>query len=138
MIRIIQESIIQKPWNIIAFLFCTLLYLLNEYYIKLYSQGILYYISICYLNDVLASVLFLSYTNIILWTNKRELKTLDSIVTVCIGTGVIWEYGARYLKDNSTVDMYDFVAYILGGIVYWHLNRVCSKITSEKGMRTEK
>lgn len=82
------------------------------------------YISICYLNDVLASILFLSYTNVVLLTNKQELKKLANITVVCIATGIIWEYGALYLKDNSTADMYDFVAYILGGVVYWYLNRI--------------
>ena len=120
----IINSIKSKPLNMYIIVICICIYLVNEMFFKNFTKGLLNYISICYFNDFMAPIIFLSYMNIILLTRRQEVKKITTIILVCIINGVLWEYGADLVKDGSVIDLYDFIAYLLGGIVYWKFNTI--------------
>lgn len=119
MIKLIYKNIKRKPFNILVFVLCTIIWACNECYLKKATSGVVNYIAVCYLNDYLAPILFLSYVNIILSTRNVEINRLYSIIMICLINGMIWEYLAPYVKEDSVADILDILAYLIGGITYW-------------------
>lgn len=121
-----MESIKYRPSNLCVILFCVILYLFNENYLKPNTDGVINFFSVCYFNDLLSPLLFLSYVNMVLLTNGWEIKKLTYILLICLLAGLLWEYGALFLKDGSVADVYDLCMYFVGGVFYWKINAVFS------------
>ena len=79
---------------------------------------------VSYLNDVLAGVLILSYTNLLLHLVKRVMSKLLTIFAFILCCSCVWEFVAPYFKGGAVFDWFDFVAYQLGGLLYWGVFRV--------------
>ena len=99
-------------------LVCVLVYALNELYLK-----DIYTLCRCHLNDLIAMSLLLSYSNILFIMNNRKMgnKFIIALTFICC---IIWEYGAKLVKLNSTIDYLDMCCYIIGAIVYIILRRM--------------
>ena len=41
--------------------------------------------------------------------------------------GTIWEYVTPLFRKNTVSDIGDIVAYMIGGIVYWLINKILIK-----------
>lgn len=99
--------------NIIIFLICFLLYLINEVMLKkirnIFFTG--------YYNDMLAPILLLSYSNFLLYRHKQLLLGTKSFAFILI-CSFVWEFLAPLIKENSVVDAFDFIAYIVGCGIY--------------------
>lgn len=107
--------------RIVVITFC--LYLVNQYlkqYINDYDQ---YWFMVCYLNDILAGILFVAYINVVLSYSKfsYRLVELRRILIVMFASGLIWELIIPMLKRNAVTDVCDIFAYCAGGFLYWCL-----------------
>ena len=103
-------------------------YLLNNFIFKKISTGIFYYFFVCYFNDLLCPLFFVSYTNIMLSFIRKRIEKLHHIVLYCFLCGFVWEFIAPFLKEDSVTDFYDLICYFIGGLLYWIIRYSACKV----------
>lgn len=77
-------------------------------------------------NDFLGGISILGYVNLVLSLKKGRpwrIKRLVSCLVFVLFCGFCWEYVAPLVLENSTGDWLDVLAYLLGGAVYWLLEK---------------
>ena len=99
------------------------LYILNNSVFKQITTGFLREFFICYFNDLMAPMFILAYTNILLRTKGKRLCNINHILPFCLCMGCIWEFLAPIIKQGSVTDPCDIFAYMLGGSMYWIIER---------------
>lgn len=119
----ILKSFNEFKLNKLIFIIVVILYYSNNYVFKNYTTGNLNYIFKNHFNDFLGGILFMSYLNIILYTNKILIKNYLLSIFIMFLAGLFWEFGAIYLKPTLTSDWIDVFCYIFGGIIYIFLIR---------------
>ena len=72
-----------------------------------------------HLNDVLAAIVILAFSNVLLEKKYRMIDNLLYIEIFVFCSGVFWEFVTPLYKTDSVSDVLDLVAYCLGGLVYW-------------------
>lgn len=102
----------------------SLLYLFNNIIFKKITIGIINYFFICYFNDVLAPIWILSYSNILLSENKKEMVKISVILSFTFCCGLIWEFFAPLIKKTSVTDIIDLFAYLFGGLIFWFIQKL--------------
>lgn len=114
----------KKHYNSIIFTCAVLAYFFNELILKKYASGAVLYFSICYANDVLASLLMLSITNQLLIFARRApiVSVMHTFIFVAI-CALFWEMSYLFLPTGGVFDLWDFAAYALGGAIYLALHR---------------
>lgn len=113
------------------------LYLFNNFFLKKVTYGLLKVFFVGYFNDLICPLFFVSYVNIMLnFVNKRIVK-LFSILLLCFSCGLVWEFVAPLVKENSVTDIWDLVCYCVGGVLYWIIKKItCAKKTGVKNEGT--
>lgn len=119
--RKISDSLKEIPLNGYLILITTALYCLNRFYFKFHTSGWLNYLLRCHFNDCLCGILFTAYSNVFFNTRKMMLTKLPHILAFCFCAGLVWEFVAPFLRNDSTPDWLDIICYMLGGMVYWLL-----------------
>ena len=77
-----------------------------------------------YAHDFLAGVAIISYINLLLVLfSYPSITSLTVMLTITLLCGIIWEFFAPYLKENSVTDLYDIAAYCLGAMFYYFVIR---------------
>ena len=104
-------------------------YLLNNLIFKTYSTGDYHYFFVCYFNDLLCPLFFVSYTNIMLSFINKRIEKLYYIILYCFLCGFVWEFVAPFLKERSVTDVCDLICYCIGGLLYWMIRYCVCKIT---------
>lgn len=122
----LRQSLKKMPINGILIVVITLLYFVNNYILKKHTIGFLNYYFICYFNDLICPLFFLSYVNMLLITIGKKITKLMCILFICVLTGVVWEFFAPFIKNSSTTDFCDIVCYILGGVLYYFIISIWS------------
>jgi len=97
---------------------CLLLYLFNSLWLKQHSEGFLWYLSVCYINDFLAPIVLLSIAGIALSMSGRGMNRFWQVLLLTIACGAFWEFGSFFIS-GTVFDPADFVAYIAGGSLFW-------------------
>ena len=120
-VRAKMRTIKRNPVDLVLVIAVPILYFSNNYFFKWHTSGFLHYLLVCYFNDFLASLLLLSFSNLLLATQKKALLSLPAIIPLCLIAGFVWEYIAPLWKKTATTDALDVVAYIIGGLFYWAL-----------------
>lgn len=109
----------EKAANILIISVCMGIYILNYFFKK---QDISYnYLFIRnHLNDVLASLIVLSYGSFLFnFLNMRSIHDVRLIFLICCFCSFVWEYAAKFLNPQSTSDWWDVVSIFAGGLLYW-------------------
>lgn len=77
----------------------------------------------------------MAYTNLLLDLVKPEarFKRILPIVIFMLFCGLFWEFVAPLALPTSTADSFDLIAYELGAVVYYGINRLVYR----KGGRVE-
>ena len=112
------------PVNGIILVTCVAVYCLNRFILKDNFGG---WFLRCYLNDILAGAVILSYTNLLFIAVRKEkysFKTLTKILLFVLLAGLFWEFGAPMFRKDSVTDLCDILAYLIGGIAYWVAIRI--------------
>ena len=73
----------------------------------------------CYFNDIIGSITFVSYVNLICGLQEYRIAKLWQIELLLLGSGVFWEYITPLFRKNTTTDFWDLLAYLSGGLLYW-------------------
>ncbi len=120
--------------NFIIIVIGTILYFVNNIFIKKISAGVAYlnYFINCYFNDILAGTIIIALINIILilFINKK-INKLIYIFLLLLVIGYFWEYVPNLIKENAITDICDIVAYEIGGFIYWICIQYINKKRSE-------
>lgn len=110
-------------FDLIILVTVSLLYQLNNHYIKANTIGIPHEFFVCYFNDLMAPMFMLSYSNILLRTVGRSITKILHIVAFCLLIGTVWEFFAPFIKRGAVWDPLDIVCYLFGGLFYWALQK---------------
>lgn len=124
MIEKLKKSIQFAPVNIILMALTVFLYLINNLIIKDATSGWIRVFFVGYFNDCICPLFFLSYVNCILLTAKKELTKLRSLMLMSCIAGLFWEFAAPLVKPSAVTDLWDFVCYMIGSVLYWWLFKV--------------
>ena len=122
--HLILTSIKQKPINLILMAIVLCLYFLNNTVFKFCTRGIIQEFMICYFNDFICPLFFISYSNLLLITVNKEIKAYKSLLIFGFCAGVVCEFFAPIIKATATADFVDVVFYILGTSLYWYIINV--------------
>ena len=109
--------------DFLLFISTVSLYLLNKAAMSHYTNDVLHWFMSYYFNDIVGSVAFLAYCNFLLATQKRRLTHLFHIVLLMFVCGLVWEFIAPLIREDTVTDLFDFGAYILGGCIYWCIDQ---------------
>lgn len=109
--------------DFLIFIAAVSLYLLNKSAMSYYTDDTIRWFMSCYFNDIVGSVAFLAYCNFLLATQKRRLARLFHIVLLMFVCGLVWEFIAPLIREDTVTDLFDFGAYILGGCIYWYIDQ---------------
>lgn len=131
-IKSLFKSCKQVPLNIFLVIIIMLFYSLNRFYLKNLFDGWFGYILKCHFNDFLCGILFIAYSNIFLLTRNKSITKLPIIIPYTFSAGLVWEFVAPYLRQDSTSDWIDVGCYILGGITYWIIYHTYIYIKTER------
>lgn len=134
----ILSSIKQRKINLILMVTVLFLYLINNMHLKKNTSGHFRCFFICYFNDLICPLFFISYCNILLITINKEMVKLRWILLLGFCAGLIWEYIGPIIKPSSVKDYLDLVCYMIGSVLYWVIIKLshndCCKML-EKGKR---
>ena len=86
---------------------------------KLHTEGLAREFFVCYFNDLMCPFFFLSYVNLLLLTDNKEITGLGALLLAASAAGLVWEYVAPLLKEGSVTDHGDMICYIAGAAGYW-------------------
>ena len=115
-----------RRWNnSSSFSFVFLLVAILSYFINLQLKGITDNIIIhCYFNDFLATIMILSWSNILLESKYKGIYSFKYICLYTILLSIIWEYLTPLFLNRSVGDPLDVVAYFLGSFVYYLIYKI--------------
>lgn len=118
-----------------SILVCVLfLYGLNRFvFRKVVDIAIISYLLKCHFNDWLGGIFIIAYINNLLQHSKYKrykINTLPCAILINILCGIVWEFVGPYIFHHGVSDLYDIVAYILGGITYIMIQRFVLKLPS--------
>ena len=93
--------------------------ILNKKYLAFWEDsGYLSY----FINDIFGCSVFLLYVSIVLsFINKALVIRLYHVELFTIICGILWEYITPLYRADTTSDIFDIGAYMLGGLIYWYL-----------------
>lgn len=123
----------------------SILYWLNNKYIKGSFVGCINNFFICYFNDIICPLVLLPLTNLflllyialckkvflisVLFLDKIEygIYHLTHIVGYCLLCGIYWEFIYPINHVDSTSDINDLVCYLIGGVNYFIFFKLINK-----------
>ena len=113
------KKYVKNPTNIILIIIVICLYCVNNIFLKKCTQGIIQYFFICYFNDLICPLFFLSYVQILFLLINKNILSLKVILFIGFLCGLVWELFAPLINRESITDVFDFFSYIIGSIVYY-------------------
>lgn len=86
-----------------------------------YSRIVNYFLH-CYFNDVIGGMVVMFCVDLIISLAYTEfyLKYWH-VLLIILGCGVFWEYVTPLYRKDSVSDIFDIVAYVVGGILFWKI-----------------
>ena len=130
----IDNDVFMMKKDLMIFLLAVLSYGLNRLNIDSYNNVLLSCFMTSYFNDIVGSIAFVAYCNILLFTQERRIQRLFSIILIMCLCGIIWEYVTPIFREDAVTDILDIVAYIIGGCVYWGIDFIGKTNTNEKNI----
>ena len=117
-----NKSYIKKDFLIIVV--SSFLYVINKTVIIRYSRGLINYLFRCYFNDFLAGLLIITLINIlIILAFSKKIGSFFQTMIIILIIGLFWEYAPNLIKENAVSDLWDIVAYEVGGLLYWIIHK---------------
>ena len=113
-----REAFIGSPritrLNIRMLVLGILLFFINELFLKkVFSWGWLHF----YFNDLLAGIVFIAYCNLVFLPEYPLGIGILKGMELIIMAGIFWEFITPLYLSRSVSDVYDLLAYCIGGLV---------------------
>jgi len=109
--------------NILIFILCVLLYLLNTHIFSHINNYEIHYFFTSYFDDLMAPLLLFSYINLLLSLRNEEIYSLKYLIIIIIVCSFVWEYLVIFVKPTSIQDPIDVLCYVLGTLIYWIIHK---------------
>lgn len=121
-------------FDLVNIIVVAILYLLNNCIFKQldFIDIKLKWFLVCYFNDLICPFGFLSYLNFLFKFLNYRIKSIWEILLWCLGSGLIWEYLAPFIKSSAVSDPYDLLCYLIGGVGYYLLSYILLDIKSKQ------
>ena len=81
----------------------------------------------CHLNDLIAPIFILALSSVLLKWIDYELKELWIIMLIGVFAGIVWEFVTPLFKTSSVADLYDFLCYVIGTMIYYGIKKITIK-----------
>lgn len=105
-----------------------LFYSLNRFILKkVVDIPVISYLLKSHFNDWLGGIFIIAYINTILHHSKfkrNQVHTFPQAILINVLCGIVWEFISPYVFHHGTSDLYDILAYIIGGITYIFIQRL--------------
>lgn len=108
------------------------MYCLNQITKENINNEILSIFMCGYFNDIIGSITFMAYINIVLDLKQLNIHKLHHIIMVMLGCGFFWEVITPIFRKSTVADFWDAVAYLCGGILYWLILKIYKFIKKTK------
>ncbi len=98
-----------------------MLYIFNRFVLKpILGSSVFSYLMKFYFNDYLGGILIVAYSNFVLSLSiySYRITSLTACVASTLLCGLFWEYIFPMIYPRGTTDIFDAVAYVLGGLSY--------------------
>lgn len=113
------NRIMSKKKNIFIIGITVVIYMVNQTIkTRIPVEAVRWFMS-CYFNDTIGGITFMAYCNIVFSFYNRKMTKLWQIGLLMFFCGVFWEYLTPIFRMNTVSDVWDIVAYMLGGFLYW-------------------
>ena len=109
--------------NLLVILITVLLYLLNQQFKGQISNESIKWFMSCYFNDIIGGMTFIAYSNIIFSFRKIIIAKLWHIELLMFSCGIFWELITPIYRTDTVSDVWDILAYMIGGLLYSFLIR---------------
>lgn len=119
------------PCDLIMLVAGFVLFHLNDLALKsLFAYTVFGWLFKNYLNDVLAGLAFMAYTNVLLalFRPKGRIVRFIAVVLCIFACGLFWECVAPLFVNGSVSDPWDLLAYTTGGCMYWAVNMLVDRV----------
>ena len=77
-----------------------------------------------YFNDLVGAIAYSSICDMIFRSNGRKFRHLLKVIMIMLFCGIVWEYLTPLIRNDTVSDLYDIIAYVSGGIIYYFLSGV--------------
>ena len=131
------KSLKDVPINGYLIIAVIALYCLNRFLLKEHTTGWVNYLLRCHFDDTICGTLIVAYSNVFLNVGNRAMIRLIAIVPFCFCVGLIWEFAAPLVRKGTTPDWIDVGCYVLGGILYWGIFMLCSRIDKKQNKKDD-
>lgn len=121
----------KKKENLILIMIIFCLYVLNQNIKNIIPIKFIRWFAMCYFNDIIGSMGFIAYCNIITDFYNKEIRKLWQILTVLLCSGIFWEYITPLYRKDTITDVWDIGAYMFGGVIYWMIEQIFSRREEE-------
>ncbi|MEY8562640.1 hypothetical protein AALA21_06235 [Eggerthellaceae bacterium 3-80] len=125
-------------FNIVVLAVCALLFFILDGFLiaavtSAYPGSLGSYLLQCHTIDALGGCAFMAYTNLLLNLVKPDvcLKRPISVFIYMLFCGIFWEAIAPLFVPNSTGDVLDVVAYLIGAFCYLLLAKMHGNVAGE-------
>ena len=108
------------------------LYLTNQYIKNKISIKVIKYFMCCYFNDIIGGITFTAYCNLVFIFHNKKINKLWHYELLLLFAGLYWEYLTPLFRKDTVSDIWDIVAYMTGGIIYWLIQFQGVKRTMKK------
>lgn len=99
-------------------------YLVNRLWLRETAGGWTDWFLVCYANDIAAGMAISAFLDLMLSLSGRTpLRSPVRLGLFLLGCGFVWEVLAPLWKSGAVFDLWDFPAYLAGGILFLLLTR---------------
>lgn len=90
--------------------------MVNRLWLRGWAEGWLGWFLQCYANDLWAGAAILAWSDLLLgWGKLPRLRSWKQSVPLLLICGFVWEVLAPLWKAGAVFDLWDFLAYQIGG-----------------------
>lgn len=86
----------------------------------------------CYFNDLIGSIGFAAFSDFLLRLCGKELNKYRQILILMLFCSVVWEIITPIFRSSTVGDIFDMVAYVLGGSIYYGISVLCRHCRKNK------
>lgn len=112
-----------KKKNLIIIFITITLYIVNQNIKTRIPVEVIRWFMSCYFNDTIGGITFIAYCNIVFSFYERKMIKLWQIELLMFFCGFFWEYLTPLFRKDTVSDIFDIVAYMVGGLIYWIIAR---------------
>lgn len=108
-----------RKFNLFIIVATLILYFINQTIKQTISNQYLRWFACCYFNDIIGSMTFLAYCNIIFSYRNLKFNSFWQVLLMILLCGFVWEVITPIFRANTVGDVWDILAYSFGATLYW-------------------